>query len=220
MIAEHRALMNPRTVHQSVVGPAGRIECAIDSPAAPARGTAVVCHPHPQQGGTMDNKVVQTLARAFVQLGWRSVRFNFRGVGASEGGWDDGVGEVDDALAVIDAFRAPAGAPALPFMLAGFSFGGFVAAAAASRLPDGAKPQRLVLVGTKTQKQQVPKVPADTLVIHGETDDVVPVSAALDWARPQSLPVLVFPGVGHFFHGQLGLLKAVVVKALTPPQAL
>ena len=219
MIAEQRALMNPRTVHQSVAGPAGRIECAIDSPAAPERGTAVVCHPHPQQGGTMDNKVVQTLARAFVQLGWRSVRFNFRGVGASEGGWDDGVGEVDDALAVIDAFRAPAGAPALPFMLAGFSFGGFVAAAAASRLPDGSKPQRLVLVGASTQKQQVPKVPADTLVIHGETDDVVPLSAALDWARPQSLPVLVFPGVGHFFHGQLGLLKNVVVQALTPRNA-
>ena len=212
--------MNPRTVHESVAGPAGRIECAIDAPATPARGTAVVCHPHPQQGGTMDNKVVQTLARAFVQLGWRSVRFNFRGVGASEGGWDDGAGEVDDALAVIEAFRALAGEPALPFMLAGFSFGGYVAAAAAARLPEGAKPQRLVLVGASTLKQRLPTVPADTLVIHGETDDIVPLSAAFDWARPQSLPVLVFPGVGHFFHGQLGLLKSVVVQALTPRQVL
>ena len=214
--------MNSRTSHQSVTGPAGRIECAIDAPAASAaaRGTVVVCHPHPQHGGTMDNKVVQTLARAFVQLGWRSVRFNFRGVGESAGAWDDGVGEVDDALAVIAAFRAPPGDPALAFMLAGFSFGGFVAAEAASRLPDGAKPQRLVLVGPSTQKQQMPTVPADTLVIHGETDDVVPLSATLDWARPQSLPVLVFPGVGHFFHGQLGLLKNVVVQELTPRQAL
>ena len=219
MLEQRRALMNPRTAHQSIAGPAGRIECAIDAPAGAARGTAVVCHPHPQQGGTLDNKVVQTLARAFVQLGWRSVRFNFRGVGGSEGVWDDGVGEVDDALAVIDAFRAPAGEPALPFMLAGFSFGGFVAAEAASRLPADAKPQRLVLVGASTQKQQVPNVPADTLVIHGETDDVVPLSAAFDWARPQALPILVFPGVGHFFHGQLGLLKNVVVQALTPRNA-
>ena len=219
MLEQRRALMNPRTVHQSIAGPAGRIECAIDAPAGAARGTAVVCHPHPQQGGTLDNKVVQTLARAFVQLGWRSVRFNFRGVGGSEGVWDDGVGEVDDALAVVGAFRAPAGEPALPFMLAGFSFGGFVAAEAASRLPADAKPQRLVLVGASTQKQQVPNVPADTLVIHGETDDVVPLSAAFDWARPQALPILVFPGVGHFFHGQLGLLKNVVVQALTPRNA-
>ena len=160
----------------------------------------------------MDNKVVQTLARAFVQLGWRSVRFNFRGVGASQGVWDDGVGEVDDALAVVAALRDPADA----FMLAGFSFGGFVAAQAASRLPEAARPQRLVLVGPSTQKQQVPAVPANTLVIHGEVDDVVPLAATLEWARPQSLPVVVFPGVGHFFHGQLGLLRSVVVRELQP----
>ena len=213
--------MNSGTLRQSVAGPAGPIECAVDAPAAlPLRGTVVVCHPHPQHGGTMDNKVVQTLARAFVQLGWRSVRFNFRGVGASAGAWDDGVGEVDDALAVLAAFRALPGAPAQPLMLAGFSFGGYVAAAAAARLPEVDKPQRLVLVGPSTQKQQVPPVPANTLVIHGETDDVVPLAATLDWARPQSLPVLVFPGVGHFFHGQLGLLKNVVVQELMPRQAL
>ena len=100
---------------------------------------------------------------------------------------------------------------------AGFSFGGYVAAEAASRLPDGDKPERLVLVGPSTQKQQVPPVPADTVVIHGETDDVVPLSATLDWARPQSIPVIVFPGVGHFFHGQLGLLKSVVIRQLQMP---
>ena len=164
----------------------------------------------------MDNKVVQTLARAFVQLGWCSVRFNFRGVGASQGEWDDGIGEVDDALAVIQALRGPAQA----LMLAGFSFGAFVAAQAATRMPDAARPQRLVLVGPSTQKQQMPAVPADTLVIHGETDDVVPLAATLAWARPQALPVIVFPGVGHFFHGQLGLLKSVVLRELQPRAAL
>jgi alpha/beta superfamily hydrolase len=151
-----------------------------------------------------------------VQLGWRSVRFNFRGVGASAGTWDEGVGEVDDALAVIDALR-PSGAP---FMLAGFSFGAYVAAQAAQRLAGDAKPQRLVLVGPSTQRQTVPSVPADTLVIHGEADDVVPLAATLDWARPQALPVIVFPGVGHFFHGQLSLLKNVVVQELRPRMPL
>ncbi len=204
--------MNTNTERRMVAGPAGLIECAVDLPACAPLGTAVVCHPHPQHGGTMDNKVVQTLARAFVQLGWRSVRFNFRGIGASQGAWDDGVGEIDDALAVIAATRN-AGAPLL---LAGFSFGGFVAAAAASTLPEAERPQRLVLVGPSTQKQQVPAVPADTLVIHGETDDVVPLAATLAWARPQALPVVVFPGVGHFFHGQLGLLKSVVLRELQP----
>ena len=207
--------MNAGTERRQVAGPAGSIECAIDVPPAGGvapLGTVVVCHPHPQHGGTMDNKVVQTLARAFVQLGWRSVRFNFRGVGASQGAWDDGVGEVDDALAVVAALRDPAEA----LMLAGFSFGGYVAAQAASRLPEAARPQRMVLVGPSTQKQQVPAVPANTLVIHGEVDDVVPLVATLEWARPQSLPVVVFPGVGHFFHGQLGLLRSVVVRELQP----
>jgi uncharacterized protein len=205
--------MNPSTVRSLIAGPAGHLECAVDEPASAALGgVAVVCHPHPQHGGTMDNKVAQTLARAFVQLGWRSVRFNFRGVGASTGTWDEGVGEVDDALAVVQAHCDPS----LPLMLAGFSFGGYVAAQAAARLPAEAKAHRLVLVGPSTQRQQVPTVPADTLVIHGEADDVVPLSATLDWARPQNLPVVVFPGVGHFFHGQLALLRSVIVQHLQP----
>ena len=208
--------MNANTTRSLIAGPAGAIECAIDSPAGSPHGTVVVCHPHPQHGGTMDNKVVQTLARAFVQLGWRSVRFNFRGVAGSQGAWDEGVGEIDDALAVIAAFRASEGEPALPFMLAGFSFGAFVASTAAARLPEVLRPLRMVLVGPSTERQQMPGVPADTVVIHGETDDVVPLAATLAWARPQSLPVIVFPGVGHFFHGQLGLLKNVVVQELQP----
>jgi hypothetical protein len=197
-----------------LAGPAGAIEGAIDAPSSPNVGTAVICHPHPQHGGTMDNKVVQTLARAFVQLGFRAVRFNFRGVGASQGAWDDGRGEVDDALAVIaqqrDADR--------PLLLAGFSFGAYVASQAAATLPDDGKPQRMVLVGPSTQKQAMATVPADTIVIHGETDEVVPLAATLAWARPQALPVIVFPGVGHFFHGQLSLLKNVVVQQLQRPK--
>jgi alpha/beta superfamily hydrolase len=201
--------MNSKTVKALTPGPAGALECALDRPDGEPRGVAVICHPHPQQGGTMDNKVVQTLARAFLQLGYRTVRFNFRGVAASEGTWDEGQGEIDDALAVIAAHRDPA----LPLALAGFSFGGYVASQAAARLPDDAKVERLVLVGPSTQKQKVAPVPEETLVIHGESDDIVPLSATLDWARPQSLPVVVIPGVGHFFHGQLALLKNLVVRS-------
>lgn len=206
--------MNSATQRLVIAGPAGAIESAVDAPAegVEVRGVAVVCHPHPQHGGTMDNKVVQTLARALVQLGWRSVRFNFRGVGGSVGAWAEGAGEVDDALAVIRASRA-AGEP---LVLAGFSFGAWVAAEAASRLDERDRPQRMVLVGPSTERQTMASVPADSLVIHGETDDVVPLAATLAWARPQALPVLVFPGVGHFFHGQLGLLKNTVVQALEP----
>jgi len=206
--------MNPRTGREEIAGPAGRIECAIDRPQGAPRGVAVVCHPHPQFGGTLDNKVVQMVARTFMQLGWASMRFNFRGVGGSEGVWDEGQGEVDDALAVVAATRARPDFAGLPLALAGFSFGGYVAAAAAERLPEGAKPVRLVLVGPSTEKQQVPRVPADTVVVHGESDDVVPLAATFDWARPQSLPVIVLPGVGHFFHGQLTLLKTVLVREL------
>jgi uncharacterized protein len=206
--------MTPRTVRVQIAGPAGAIECAVDRPAAPPRGLAVVCHPHPQFGGTLDNKVVQTIARSCLELGWASVRFNFRGIGASEGAWDEGRGEVDDALAVLSAWRAQAEFAPRPMLLAGFSFGGFVAAEAAHRLHPDSKPRRLILVGPSSEKQQLANVPGDTLVIHGEVDDVVPLAATLAWARPQHLPVIVFPGVGHFFHGQLALLKKTIVREL------
>ncbi len=206
--------MTPRTVREQIAGPAGRIDCAIDRPAGAPRGLAIACHPHPQFGGTLDNKVVQTIARACLDLGWASVRFNFRGVGGSEGVWDEGRGEVDDALAIVAAWRGREEFTGLPYLLAGFSFGGYVAVEVAQRLGAGDPPRRIVLVGPSTEKQAVPTVPADTLVIHGESDDVVPLAATLAWARPQNLPVVVFPGVGHFFHGQLGLLKKVIVREL------
>jgi uncharacterized protein len=194
---------------RTVAGPAGDLVCAINTPEGELRGTAVVCHPHPQHGGTMENKVVATVARAFVQCGWRTVRFNFRGIGGSAGAWDEGRGEIDDALAVTAALREPGGALAL----AGFSFGAYVASRAAAAL----HPERLVLVGPATASFEVAPVPIATLVIHGEADDVVPLAATLDWARPQALPVVVVPGGGHFFHGQLPLLKSLVVRHLSAP---
>jgi hypothetical protein len=206
--------MTPRTLREHIAGPAGRIECAIDRPAAAPRGVAIACHPHPQFGGTLDNKVVQTIARACLDLGWACVRFNFRGVGGSEGVWDEGRGEVDDALAVIAHWRGREEFAGLPYLLGGFSFGGYVAVEAAHQLGTADPPRRIVLIGPSTEKQVVPSVPADTLVIHGESDDVVPLVATLAWARPQNLPVIVFPGVGHFFHGQIALLKRVIVREL------
>jgi alpha/beta superfamily hydrolase len=199
--------------HTDLAGPAGRIEVAIDAPPGAARGIAVLCHPHPLHGGTMDNKVVQTLARAFVQMGYRAVRFNFRGVGESQGQWDHGAGEVDDALAVVAACRDAA----QPLVLGGFSFGGYVAAQATRRLTtSGAPAQRLVLVGAATSTFPMPTVPPDSLVVHGEADDVVPLQATLDWARPQGLPVVVLPGVGHYFHGQLTRLRDLVLRGCNP----
>jgi uncharacterized protein len=211
--------MNAGTQRGVVAGPAGALAIAVDTPAGASRGLALVCHPHPLHGGTLDNKVVQTLARAFVALGYTCVRFNFRGVGGSEGQWDEGRGEIDDALAVLQAQRAPGQA----LVLGGFSFGAYVASQVAAQLADGRAPggaaERLVLVGPAASRFDVAAVPADTLVVHGEVDDVVPLSAALDWARPQSLPVVVVPGAGHFFHGQLPLLKTLVTRAFAPGTA-
>ena len=205
--------MNPRTTRTTVAGPAGDIECAIDTPLeTPPRGVAVLCHPHPLHGGSLDNKVVQTLARSLVQLGYTSVRFNFRGIGASQGQWDAGRGEIDDALAVVAAHRVTG----LPLVLGGFSFGAYVASQAAVRLADSAPAERLVLVGPAVVNFATAAVPTDTLVVHGELDEVVPLAAVFDWARPQALPVVVVPGSGHFFHGQLPLLKQIVTGAWTP----
>ena len=188
-------------------GPAGRLEAAVARPAQSPRGVACIAHPHPLFGGTMDNKVVQTLARAFLALDHVVWRLNFRGVGASDGTYDEGRGEIDDFLALIDHARSEI--PALPLALAGFSFGGYVAA----RCADGLQPQRLVLVAPAVGRFPVPAVPAHTLVVHGEEDDVVPLREVLDWARPAKLPVVVVPGAGHFFHGDLVLLQQLVVNA-------
>ena len=206
--------MNSQTQRLVLQGEAGDIEALQDAPVGVSRGVAVVAHPHPLFGGTMDNKVVQTLARAFVQCGWRVVRFNFRGVGASAGVHDAGQGEAKDFLSVV-AQVAPQG----PLALAGFSFGSFVASHALAALWHQRDIEKVVFVGTAASRFTVADVPPDAheraLVVHGEQDDTVPLSAVMDWARPQSLPVTVVPGGGHFFHGQLPLLKRLVVRHLS-----
>lgn len=205
--------MNAGTRRFTLDGTAGAIEVAVDEPVGPVRGVALVLHPLPTHGGTMDNKVVQTLARASVALGLRAVRFNFRGVGASAGSFDGGAGETDDAAAVAAAVRDSH----LPFALAGFSFGAFVATQLAARLAQAGQPaDHLALVGLAASRFPATQVPASTLVVHGETDDVVPLAAVLDWARPQAMPVTVVPGAGHYFHGQLPLIKTLLMRAWAP----
>ena len=205
--------MNAQTERLQLQGAAGAIEVLRDAPAAAPVGTAVIAHPHPLFGGTMDNKVVQTLARAFVQAGWTAVRFNFRGVGASAGAHDDGRGEADDLRAVVQAL-----APEGPLALAGFSFGAFVTSRVLRELWAAREVNKIVLVGTAAARFHVDAIPPEahdrTLVLHGEQDDTVPLAAVMDWARPQTLPVTVVPGGGHFFHGQLPLLKTLVARHL------
>ena len=213
--------MNVTTQKSLISGLAGAVEIAIDQPDAAVtgkstRGVAVIAHPHPLFGGTMDNKVVQTLARAFVVSGWTTLRFNFRGVGARAGTHDEGRGETDDYLAVVAHGLALSGASSLA--LAGFSFGAFVTTHAAARLVPTRAIDALVLVGTSVSRAAAAPIEASlhpqTLAIHGETDDTVLLSDVMGWARPQALPVTVVPGCGHFFHGQLPLLKGLVTRHL------
>jgi len=207
--------MNSATQTMQLQGPAGILEGLCDVPEGGAfKGTVVISHPHPLFGGTMQNKVVQTMAKAFVQNGWRAIRFNFRGVGASEGAYDEGRGEVDDLISMIEATCEAA----QPMALAGFSFGAYVTSQAVARLSPSNNLEKLVFIGTAASRLQVALVPAElhdkTLVVHGELDDTVPLASVLDWARPQSLPVTVIPGVEHFFHGQLPLLRTLISRHL------
>ena len=188
----------------SVAGPAGRLEVAFNVPEGSLRGIALIAHPHPLQGGTLDNKVVQTLAKTFAALSYAAVRFNFRGAGQSVGQFDDGVGETDDALAALAAAKLEFGE--LPVALAGFSFGSYVQ----TRVAHAITAERLVLIGPAVKRFPVEAVAPDTIVIHGEEDDVVALADVLAWARPQQLPIVVFPGCGHFFHGRLPQLQRVI----------
>jgi hypothetical protein len=186
-------------------GGAGKIEVVVDRPPeAPVRGVALVAHPHPLHGGTLDNKVVQTLAKTFVDLGYIALRPNFRGVGGSEGVHDEGRGETEDLIAVLAQARKSFGE--LPVVLAGFSFGAAVQTQVAQRV----KPHRVVLVGPAVGRFPSATVPPDTIVIHGERDETVPLAQVLDWARPQELPVVVIPGADHFFHLRLAIIRDIV----------
>jgi hypothetical protein len=201
--------LTPKTTERHTIdGPAGALEIALNVPAHAPRGVALVAHPHPLQGGTLDNKVAQTLAKTFYALGYIATRFNFRGVGRSEGTFDDGVGETADALAALAyaLARFSPGAPTAPVVLAGFSFGTYVQ----TKVAQAVAAERLVLVGPAVRRFAVAPLPADTIVIHGEEDDIVPLADVFAWARPQELPVVVFPGCGHFFHGRLPALARTI----------
>lgn len=193
----------------------GSLECVLDLPdninfSVPI-GIALVAHPHPLFAGTMHNKVVQTLTRTFIQLGYVVARMNFRGVEKSEGVHDNGVGETEDMLVLLDYMVTKY--PNIPIVLAGFSFGTFVQSCVYQQcLQQQIAIQRLVLVGTATSRWEIPNVPSDTVLIHGELDDTIPLQDVFDWARPQDLPVVVIPGADHFFHRKLHHIKNTVLE--------
>lgn len=209
--------MKPSEQVLQIDGRAGAIETRVESPPEP-RGIALVCHPHPLFGGTNDNKVVHTLASTFIRLGYAVLRPNFRGVGASEGLHDDGRGETEDMLLVLDHARHIFGE--LPVVLAGFSFGAYVQTRVAESLADAGQPaQRLVLVGTAAghvegaRQYSTRAVPKDTLIIHGSADTTVPLANVLAWAEPLELPVVVVAGADHFFHRRLHIIRDIILRA-------
>jgi alpha/beta superfamily hydrolase len=189
-----------------IPGPVGPIETDLNDPGSSRRGIALIAHPHPLQGGTKDNKVVTTLAKAFYNLGYVAARPNFRGVGVTGGEHDHGDGETQDLIAVTHELQQRYGESEL--VLAGFSFGSFVQTRVAKRV----RAHRMILAGPAVNRFPAETVPPETLVIHGENDDVVPLSAVFDWARPQQLPIVVVPGGEHFFHGKLNVLAEIVVR--------
>jgi hypothetical protein len=208
-----------RHEHLFLDGPDGRIEVFVEphptANVAPT-GVALIAHPHPLFGGTADNKVVTTLAKAFRELGCATLRPSFRGVGGSEGEHDHGIAETEDLLAVHAYARGRFGND-LPVYLAGFSFGAYVTTRLALRLAErGEAAARLVLVGTAAgfieglRTYATAAVPADTIVIHGAADETVPLPNVLAWAEPLNLPVVVIPGADHFFHRRLHLIRDII----------
>lgn len=202
--------------HERVLldGPGGKIEVFVE-PRAAATGIALVAHPHPLFGGTADNKVVVTLARALRELGCATLRPSFRGVGGSEGTYDHGISETDDLLAVRGYARSRFGD--LPLFLAGFSFGAHVVSRLAKKLVEAGTPaRRLILVGTASgfvegaRSYETEAVAPDTLVIHGSNDETVPLANVIAWAEPLELPVVVIPGADHFFHRKLHLIRSII----------
>ncbi|QWD70268.1 alpha/beta hydrolase [Polynucleobacter sp. UB-Siik-W21] len=228
--------MNSRTKVIHIDGIVGAIEMSIDlpdelknDPSFAVRGLALVAHPHPLLGGTMDNKVAQTMARAFNQLGYVSVRPNFRGVGGTAGVHDHGVGELEDLLHVTEWMQTPSSwsqfeatahqpwvnaANTLPLVVSGFSFGSFVGSHLVQRLAELGRPaERLVMVGSAAGKWTLAPVPADTILIHGELDETILLKNVFDWALPQELTVQVVPGADHFFHRRLHCIRNIITSA-------
>lgn len=207
-VAEQKIVVN---------GPAGQIDVIMERPDAP-RGIALIAHPHPMGGGANTNKVAYTLAKTFVSLGYAAFRPNFRGVGGTEGEHDEGLGETEDLLAVLEDAKCRCGN--LPVALAGFSFGAYCQTRVAKQLAESGHPaQRVVLVGTAagfvegTRQYDTEAVPHDTIVIHGSADEIVPLSNVFNWALPLDLPVVVVPGADHFFHRRLHLIRDIINRA-------
>ncbi|MBP6345830.1 MAG: alpha/beta fold hydrolase [Neisseriaceae bacterium] len=195
-----------------VEGPVGRLETIYIPAQGQAQGVAVLNHPNPTQGGTNTNKVIQTAAKALSKLGYHCYLPNLRGVGESDGEHNYGQGEVDDALAVVAYAKAAHPQESAKLAVAGFSFGAFVASQVVHRV----HADKLLLIGpaVATYKIHSPNVPSvdDTLIIHGEIDDVVPLTMVTAWAKPQNLPIVIIPQAGHFFHGQLILLGKTIER--------
>ena len=203
-----------------VDGPVGKIDVIMERPDAP-RGIALIAHPHPMGGGANTNKVAYTLAKTFVSLGYAAFRPNFRGVGATAGEHDEGRGETQDLLAVLEDAKCRCGN--LPVALAGFSFGAYCQTRVAKQLAETGHPaQRVVLVGTAagyvegTRQYDTEAVPHDTIVIHGSADETVPLANVFNWALPLDLPVIVVPGADHFFHRRLHQIRDIVTRAWRP----
>lgn len=204
--------MNADTKRFQMEGAAGRLECALDLPGRSPAGLALLAHPHPLYGGSMDNKVVHMMARAFLELGHVVVRMNFRGVGASGGVHDGGPGEALDLALVLDGMKKQY--PGLPVALGGYSFGTYVQSLLYRQLAGaGQPPERMVLVSATAGKWALEEVPADTLLIHGETDDIIPLGDLFQWARTQDLPVVVVPGADHLFNRRLHHIRQIIVNA-------
>jgi uncharacterized protein len=206
-------------------GVSGAIDLLVEEPDGDEpKGIAWVGHPHPLFGGTRDNKVVQSMARALLALGYQVLRQNFRGVGASGGAFDHGTGETADALQVLNWARAKQ--PNLPIVVCGFSFGSVVAANLVQILTQHDEPiinlnsaliaspiiEKIVLVGTAVTRWTVPPVPQTSLIIHGAQDDVIPLAEVQVWAEKHQLKVAVIESTGHFFHGQLNRLKNLMFE--------
>lgn len=196
---------------ESIPGPAGALQVVVEQPETEARALAIICHPHPLHGGSLNNKIVHQLARTFSGMGAISVRFNFRGVGDSDGEYNEGLGELEDLFAVTG--WATQRWPGLPLWLGGFSFGGFIAIQGAA----GLKPEQLVTVAPAVNyfpEQRIDLPDTDWLLIQGDSDDVVPLSKVQEWERQQPVPPVfrVIGGAGHFFHGRLNDLKQAIVE--------
>jgi len=211
--------MPAHTENTSFDGLAGIIDCAMDWPEGAPTGWALILHPNPSQGGTRDNKVVTTLARACVQQGLVALRPNFRGIGASGGSFDHGKGELQDMAALVEQFRVryPEIA-AKPWVLGGFSFGTSIGVQLYAQWEKLGKnlPNIVILTGSAALRfrHSDAKAPEDALIIHGELDEVVPLAEVMEWARPIGMPVVVIPEAGHFFHGKLLVLRQLVQTRL------